>query len=138
MRRLLIVTFSACFAILGIPSDSLAQSKEEIHQFFEKQAATMDANRHQLSSSFVDVLQVQYDRKSSTLFFRYSVDLARTANKLSTSDERIAMKAILIQAACSGDLAPFIRSRNLRLNHIYYDKANARELSSYQISKSDC
>ena len=126
------------FMMLLPASDVSSQSKEDVHQFFERQAAILNADRMNHSTREAEVVRVHYDRSKSTLAMHYKIDLSLTKNKLSNKDEMTLMRATLVNAACSGKLAPFIRSRNIRLSHTYYEKVSFRELAKFEITKRDC
>jgi hypothetical protein len=133
----LVQSVAACL-IIGTTPVAWSQSKDEVDQFFERQSAALNADRSRHSTREVELIRAEYSRDRSTLGLFYKIDLGLTKNKLATKDEQIAMRVALAQAACTGSFAVFMRARNIRINHTYYENKSGRELATFEISKRDC
>ena len=120
------------------PVIGMAQSKDDVHQFFERQVAAINAEKSKHTNPGIELVRVNYDRGSTTLGFLYRVDLAVVPNKMSSNDEKLVVRSTLVNGACSGNLAVFMRAHNLQLIHVYQEKNSSREVAKFQISKKDC
>lgn len=114
------------------------QTQEDVHQFFERQAAKLNAERAKHSTPEIEIIKVDYDRRLSTLSYTYRGDLAKSRNKMSSKDELMVMKATLVNSACNGTLAPFMRQHNLRLTHTYFSKETNQHIHTFEVTKRDC
>lgn len=135
-KRLMILTL--ILAINFTVTQVRSQTQEEVHQFFERQATLMNAQRSKHSTQEIELMKVVYERKPSALTYTYKVDLSKTANKMASKDEITALRAVLVQGTCNGDLAPFVRQHNLRIKHTYVSKGASSMVQTFEISKGDC
>lgn len=126
------------FVLFGLRSTATAQSKEEVHAFFFKTAAEMNAKRAQYSTPLIQFIRVEYDRSTSMLTYRYSTSVLRDSGRSKFSREEMTLTQTQLADTGCRSLGAFMRLHDLQLVHIYFDSVGGSEIARFRITKRDC